>query len=79
MTPSRRVLPDHPGVYCLTIMPCTELQGLRETGSVGRVLSWDEFLQWGAAHPRDAIPPTADDISTIMYTRYVPRTADRQL
>jgi len=42
-----------------------DYQGLR-AGGVGRVLSWDELLEVGAANPRDAIPPTAQDISTIM-------------
>jgi hypothetical protein len=43
------------------------LQGLRDAG-VGRVLSWEEFLQLGADNPREAVPPSAEDISTIMYT-----------
>lgn len=43
------------------------LQGLQDAG-VDRVLSWDEFLQVGADNPREAVPPKAEDISTVMYT-----------
>ena len=42
-------------------------QGTKAAG-VSRVLSFDELLEVGASNPRDAIPPTAKDISTIMYT-----------
>jgi long-chain acyl-CoA synthetase len=35
---------------------------------VDRLLSWDEFLQVGADNSRDAVPPKAEDISTVMYT-----------
>jgi acyl-coenzyme A synthetase/AMP-(fatty) acid ligase len=47
---------------------CCCVQGLRNSEAVGRVLAWDEFLQWGSANPRDAIPPSAEDISTIMFS-----------
>lgn len=43
------------------------LQGLKDTGVP--VLSWDDFLFVGETRPRQPVPPKAEDISTIMYTR----------
>lgn len=31
-------------------------------------MTWAQLLEAGAAQPVDPTPPTADDISTIMYT-----------
>lgn len=56
--------PCNPLSLCF-LVPLQSLQGLQEAG-VGRVLAWEEFLQLGADNPRDAIPPSASDTSTIM-------------
>eukprot|EP00879_Flechtneria_rotunda_P001890 GHRR01002062.1.p1 GENE.GHRR01002062.1~~GHRR01002062.1.p1 ORF type:complete len:668 (+),score=222.63 GHRR01002062.1:317-2320(+) len=33
-----------------------------------KLLSWDELLDIGTRKPRDAVPPSPDDLCTIMYT-----------
>lgn len=49
-------------VWCMLLC----LQDLKVTGVP--VLSWDDFLFVGETRPREAVPPTPEDISTIMYT-----------
>lgn len=42
------------------------MQGLKDTGIP--VLDWEDFLFVGQTRPREAVSPTPEDISTIMYT-----------
>ena len=32
------------------------------------VYSWEEFLALGRSHPAEAVPPSPEDLCTIMYT-----------
>jgi acyl-CoA synthetase (AMP-forming)/AMP-acid ligase II len=45
---------------------CYVLQAVTAAGV--KLLSWEQLLQLGADNPCDAVPPSPDDLSTIMYT-----------
>eukprot|EP00878_Enallax_costatus_P005018 GHUV01005278.1.p1 GENE.GHUV01005278.1~~GHUV01005278.1.p1 ORF type:complete len:528 (+),score=95.01 GHUV01005278.1:432-2015(+) len=46
--------------------PQEAIETIRSAGV--RLMSWDELLDFGAAHPHDAVPPKPEDLCTIMYT-----------
>jgi hypothetical protein len=69
---ARKVLPAlwaHSGLQCRLLLMLLLLllgQGLAKVGV--KAVTWAQLLEAGAAKPVDPTPPTADDISTIMYT-----------
>jgi long-chain acyl-CoA synthetase len=48
------------------LLTCVLLQAITAAGV--KLLSWEQLLQLGADNPRDAVPPSPDDLCTIMYT-----------
>lgn len=45
---------------------CRRAQAIAEHGV--KLVSWAQLLELGAAQPAEPVPPSADDICTIMYT-----------
>jgi long-chain acyl-CoA synthetase len=45
-----------------------DIQKFKDAHPHVKVLSFDELVQLGEAHPADPIPPKADDLACIMYT-----------
>lgn len=56
------------GLRLITPLSAAPLYSQAVTAAGVRLLSWEELLQIGADKPREPVPPSPDDLCTIMYT-----------